>query len=97
VVLQSEAEQQAGAEILMHVLLPEQVCCPVGHVPLQAAFCAMHVPLQFCGRFAGQLGTQAVPLQVTEPLVGTLQAFVHSVRPHVAWSLLLTQMPPQLW
>jgi hypothetical protein len=47
VVLQSEAEQQAGAAMLIQVLLPEQVCCPVGHVPLQAAFCAIHVPLQF--------------------------------------------------
>ena len=55
VALQSVAEQQAGAEMLIQVLLPEQVCCPAGHVPLQAAFCAMHVPLQFCGRFAGQL------------------------------------------
>jgi hypothetical protein len=84
VVLQSEVEQQAGAEMLIQVLLPGQVCCPVGHVPLQAAFCAIHDPLQFCGRFAGQLGTQAVPLQVTSPLVGCLQALVHSVSPQVA-------------
>ena len=42
VVLQSEAEQHAGDEMLMQVLLPGQVCCPAGHVPLQAAFCAMH-------------------------------------------------------
>ena len=53
--VQSEAAQQAGAEILMQVVLPGQVCCPLGHVPLQAAFCAIHAPLQFCGRFAGQL------------------------------------------
>jgi hypothetical protein len=84
VVLQSEAEQHAGAEMLMQVLLPGQVCCPAGHVPLQAAFCAMHVPLQFCGTFEGQLGTQAVPLQLTEPYVGALHALVHSVRPQVA-------------
>jgi len=84
VVLQSEVEQQAGAEMLIHVLPPAQVCCPGGHVPLQAAFCAIHVPLQFCGRFGGQLGTQAVPLQLTDPEVGTLQALVHSVRPQVA-------------
>jgi hypothetical protein len=97
VALQSEAEQQAGAEILMQVLPPGQVRCPLGHAPLQAAFCAMHAPLQFCGRLDGQLWTQAVPLQVTDPEVGALQAVVHSVRPQVAGALLLTQVPPQLW
>ena len=97
VAVQSEAEQQAGAEILMHVVLPVQVCCPLGHIPLQAAFCAIHTPLQFCGRVAGQVWTQAVPLQVTAPPVGALQALVHSVRPQVAGALLLTQVPPQLW
>jgi hypothetical protein len=55
VVLQSEAEQHAGAAMPIHVLPPGQTRWPLGHVPLQAAFCAIHVPLQFCGRFAGQL------------------------------------------
>jgi len=56
VVVHSEAEQHAGAAMPMHVLPPGQVRWPVGHVPLQAVFCAMHVPLQFCGRLTGQLG-----------------------------------------
>lgn len=94
--VQSEGAQQDGGAMLMQVLLPEHVCCPLGHVPLHAAFCAMHTPLQFCGRLVGQAGTHAVPLQVTLPFVGALQAVVHSVRPQVARSLLLTQAPLQL-
>jgi hypothetical protein len=97
VVVHSEAEQHAGAAMPMHVLPPGQVRWPVGHVPLQAAFCAMHVPLQFCGRVLGQAWTHAVPLQLTLPPTGVWQAVVHSVRPQVAVSLLLAHTPLQLW
>jgi hypothetical protein len=38
-----------------------------------------------------------VPLQVTVPPLGAMQAVVHSVRPHVAIALLLTHTFPQLW
>jgi hypothetical protein len=81
----------------MQVPLFEQYFCPVGQVPLQAAFCAMHVPLQFCGRLVGQLWTHAVPLQLTVPSTGALQATVHSLSPQVARAELLTQAPSQLW
>lgn len=47
VTAQSVAEQHAGGAMLMQVLLPEQVCWPLGHVPLQEAFCAIQTPLQF--------------------------------------------------
>jgi len=96
-VVHSESVQQAGGAVLMQVLPPEQTRWPLGQVPLQAAFWAMQTPLQFCGRFVGQAGTQAVPLQVTVPPVGAWQAVEHSVRPQVARALLLTQTFPQLW
>jgi hypothetical protein len=54
VALQSVVVQHAGAAMPMQVLPPGQTRWPLGHVPLQAAFCAMHVPLQFWGRLDGQ-------------------------------------------
>lgn len=78
------------------MLLFEQNFWPVGQVPLQAASCAIHLPLQFCGALGGQLGTHAVPLHETLPPIGAWQAVEHSLRPHVAGSLLLTQTPSQL-
>jgi hypothetical protein len=95
VASQSMAEQQPGG--VMHVLLDAQYRCPVGQVPLQASIWGIQVPLQFCGALGGQACTQAVPLQLTVPPVGVLHALVHSVRPHVATSLLLTHLPSQLW
>jgi hypothetical protein len=83
-------------EELIHVLLNEQYFCPAGHVPLQAAFWAIHVPLQFCGRLVGQRGTHAVPFQLTVPPTGIWQAVAHSVRPQVAALLLLAHRPLQL-
>jgi hypothetical protein len=91
---QSAAVQQVPT---IQVPLFEQYFCPLGQVPLQAAFCAMQVPLQFCGRPVGQVWTQAVPLQLTAPLAGAWQAAEHSVSPQVAGDELLTQVPLQLW
>jgi hypothetical protein len=56
-VVHSAAEQHAGAVMPMQVLPPAQARRPVGHAPLQAASCAMQVPLQACGRLAVQPGT----------------------------------------
>jgi hypothetical protein len=94
---QSETVQQLVPVEAIHVPLFEQNFCPVVQVPLQAAFCAMQVPLQFCGRLLGQVWTHAVPLQLTLPLAGTWQATVHSLNPQVARAVLLTQVPLQLW
>jgi hypothetical protein len=91
----SVAEQHPVSGI--HVLVFKQRFCPSGHVPLQAAFAAMHVPLQFCGKLLGQLCTHAVPLQLTVPPTGAWQGVVHSVRPQVFRELLLTHVPLQLW
>ncbi len=91
----SEAEQHAPSSI--QVLVPGQRFCPVGHVPLHAAFAAMQVPLQFCGRLVGQAGTHAVPLQLTVPPAGAWQGVAHSVSPQVSTELLLTHLPLQLW
>jgi hypothetical protein len=55
VVVHSEAEQHAGEATPMQVFPPGHVRWPLGHVPLHAAFCAIQVPLQFCGRLAGQV------------------------------------------
>ena len=67
-LLQSPSPQHA--EIAIHVPPVAQYFCPFGQVPLQAAFAAMHVPLQFCGRLVGQAWTHAVPLQLTVPPTG---------------------------
>jgi hypothetical protein len=103
------ALQTLPVALLLQSALPQHAVAPTqvpllaqyfwfrGHVPLQAAFWAMHTPLQFCGRLDGQFWTQAVPLQLTEPPVGSLQAVVHSVSPQVALALLSAQTPLQLW
>jgi hypothetical protein len=67
---QSATVQQLVPVAAIQVLLFEQYFCPLGQVPLQAAFCAMQVPLQFCDRLFGQVWTHAVPLQLTLPLAG---------------------------
>lgn len=46
-VVHSASVQQAGGAVLMQVLPPEQTRWPLGHVPLHAAFWAIHAPLQF--------------------------------------------------
>lgn len=92
--VQSPSPQHA--EVGTQVPPPAQYFCPLGHVPLHGAFAAMHVPLQFCGRLAGQACTQAVPLHVTVPPTGCRHAVVHSVNPQVLTSLLLTHVPLQL-
>jgi hypothetical protein len=92
----SLAEQQLVEVEGMQVSVFAQYFWPLRHLPAHGAVSAIHVPLQFCGALAGQAGTQAVPLQVTEPPTGFLQAVVHSEIPQVSSALLLTHAPLQL-
>lgn len=79
--------------------MPEQLCVPVGHVPLHAIALGMHAPLQSL-LVEGQDDPQARPSQdAVPPPLGAWQA-VHDVLsfgPQVARALLSTHLPPQTW
>ena len=51
---------------------PLQSCVPCGHCPLHAAPAGKHAPAHSCWP-SGQAGTQACPLQLTDPPVGATQ------------------------
>ena len=77
--------------------IPEQLCVPLGHIPLHAMVLAMHAPLHSL-LVPGQAGTQANPSQLTvPPPLGAWQALheVLSVGPQVATALLSTHFPLQ--
>ncbi len=80
---------------LLLAQIPEQLCVPLGHVPLHAALLAMQTPLH---SFIpdGQAGTHCVPSQVTEPPVGCTQAVQEEV-PQLPTSALLTHLLPHRW
>jgi hypothetical protein len=90
-----QAEVPQVSVLLLLAQIPAHSWVPAGQAPAQAALASMHAPAQLCFP-VGQLGTQAVPSQVTAPPAGSWQA-VHEVAPQLPTFVLFTQRPPHRW